>query len=120
MKTWQFSDEDIADVIHGAHGRLNARLGDTVPQGPWDTLGADHKEMITNRVRLVRQGATPEEVQDHWIGYMEERGWTYGPVKDPFLKTHPGMLPWPKLGQYDRLKVMLAFRITYAMTIEVI
>jgi hypothetical protein len=115
MAEREFTDEEIADVVHGAHIRLNARLDDPSPEGPWDTLTGDEQDFIIARVRLIRQGASPEQVQEHWVEWMARRGWTPGEEKDYAAKTHPNMKGLWELPSEQQLKVFLAMAIVREM-----
>jgi hypothetical protein len=112
------SDEDLADIIHGAHARLNARLGDPYSDEPHAALPGWHREMLARRVRLIRQGCSPADVQADWVECMLAQGWKPGPVKDLEKKEHPNLRDYAELDLISRRKVLLAFRIVYALTME--
>lgn len=112
------TDEDIADIVHGAHARLNARTGDSYSDEPFNSLPAWHREMLEDRVRRIRVGQDPAQVQAAWVEVMKDEGWSWGPVKDLENKHHPNLVGWEDLCPDGRTKVMLAFRITYALTME--
>lgn len=47
---------------------------------------------------------TPEEAHDSWVVAYEIMGWTWGPTRDPELKTHPDMVPFSELEQREQDK----------------
>ena len=110
-----FSIDDMADVVHGAHCRLNARLGDNAPDGPWDVLPEDQKDFIRQRVALIESGKSPMEIQAHWVRWMLKQKWKLGPVKDPVKKEHPNLRPLNELEPAQQLKVYLAVAIVREM-----
>jgi hypothetical protein len=105
----------MAEVVHGAHIRLNARLGDMAPEGPWETLSKDSQEFVRHRVRLIVRGVSPCELQADWVRWMVRRKWTLGEVKDPIARTHPNLLPLNELEDAQQLKVYLAVAIVREM-----
>lgn len=46
-------------------------------------------------------------LHDVWARQRLDQGWTYGPVRDDALKTHPDLVPYETLSEeekeYDRL-----------------
>lgn len=109
------SVDDMAEVVHGAHCRLNARLGDNAPDGPWDTLPEEQKDFIRRRVTLIMAGVSPSDLQADWVKWMIKRKWTLGEAKDPIEKTHPNLRPLNELDDVQQLKVYLAVAIVKEM-----
>jgi len=110
-----FSVDDMAEVVHGAHCRLNARLGDNAPDGPWITLPGEQQDFIRARVRLIVRGASPSDIQAHWVRWMTKRKWKLGEAKDPIRKEHPNLRPLNELEPAQQLKVYLAIAIVTEM-----
>jgi hypothetical protein len=50
--------------------------------------------------------AIAENIHEVWAAGRIKEGWTYGPVRDDKLKTHPDLIPYSELTegekQYDR------------------
>lgn len=116
----QMSDDELNKIIERCiwevHRALGAGLNANYISAPYDA-GTDH-EQVANMVRMIRRGASYSEVQDAWLERMAQDGWKYGYDKDPVRKTSPGMTSWEKLGEWDRRKVILAFRICYVLALE--
>jgi hypothetical protein len=108
------TSEQVAQVVHGAHCALNAVLGDPAPDGPWETLTPEHKEQVTRRVRLIREGCGPEAIHQAWVSEMTALGWVPGDVKDPCAvpRTHPCLRPWRELPPDQQRKDTQAIAIT--------
>jgi hypothetical protein len=108
-----FENEEIARVIHEAHRAINIALEDPAPAEPWDALDFEHRDLVINLVKMIKGGASPDDVQEEWIERMEGWGWVYGVEKNPTAEppTHPAMLPWGVLGKWYRAKIALAFSI---------
>jgi hypothetical protein len=107
----EMTDFEIARAVHEVHRAIAYAQNSPFANGPFDSLPPDRQEVVINMVRLIRSGATREQVQDAWVDYMYERGFRYGDFKD-YLSSpprHPGMLPWHKLGTWDRRKVEAAY-----------
>lgn len=59
--------------------------------------------------------AIAENAHDIWARARMDEGWTYGPVRDDKLKTHPDLVPYAKLPdsekEYDRIMAMNTLRL---------
>lgn len=111
-------DEDLADIVHGAHARLNARLGDPYDDEPFAALPQWRQRMLAERVRMILDGFNPAEVHAAWVFRMGARGWRLGPVKDLEKKEHPNLKAYRELDLPARRKVLLAFGIVRALAGE--
>lgn len=47
---------------------------------------------------------TPEDMHSNWRAGKIADGWVYGEVKDPEAKTHPCMIPYDQLPEFQRKK----------------
>lgn len=82
----------------------------------------------THEVRLPEALAPLMEklarnIHENWSQERLRQGWTWGPVRDDNLKTHPGLIPYEELTEdekaYDRITssetlktiLLLGFRI---------
>jgi hypothetical protein len=111
-------NEMIAGCIHDTHRRMNFYLNDPYPAQPWDAIPLESRQIVINLVKLIRKGGTPAEAHRLWVDTMKSEGWTLGKDKDPEKKTHPAMVPYAKLPKWNRKKVLVSFRMTYAMVHE--
>lgn len=89
MPSYGYSDEDIARIAYTLVRELQIVHRDKVSP-PWDHCARWQQESTTEGVRLVRCGATDEEV---------------------WLKAHPPMGPWDELTPAQRDRAMM-FRLT--------
>lgn len=90
--------EAIAYVCHTANAAWNERHGE--PNFPW----ADVRESACDGVEGILRGNTPEQSHESWLRFKEQDGWTFGYVKDADAKTHPLMIPYDQLPEYQRVK----------------
>ena len=111
-----YSDEQVARVCHDANRALQYVHGDPAPSQPWDCETDEIRESVVEGVRAARRGCMSRELHGSWVKFKRERGWTYGPVKDSELKTHPCMLPYDELPQAQRDKDRVFRMIVRAMT----
>lgn len=71
---------------------------------PWDEAPADIKESARQGVFNVMAGKTPEQLHESWMDFKIADGWTYGLVKDYSKRTHPCIVPYAELDEYQMLK----------------
>lgn len=106
----------IAAVCHEANRMWCACNGDH-SQPEW--LDAPHwqTDSAIDGVKhaLRHPDATPEDSHSNWCMNKVEEGWVYGEVKDPVAKTHPCMLPYNDLPEFQRKKDALFLAIVRAL-----
>lgn len=112
------SAEGAARIVHEAHRAYQNILNDPYPNQPWDALDDFARDTVISRVELIRDGWTPGMVQEAWVSRMEQAGWSWGTVKDPFRKTHPELLAWDCCSPESKRKVLMAFRLVYVLDFE--
>jgi len=59
--------------------------------------------------------AKPEDSHQNWMAGKIADGWVYGEVKDPEAKTHPCMVPYAELPEFQRKKDALFLAIVRAL-----
>jgi hypothetical protein len=64
---------------------------------------------------LRNPDATPEKSHQNWMAGKIADGWVYGEVKDPAAKTHPCMVPYDRLPEFQRKKDALFLAIVRAL-----
>jgi hypothetical protein len=112
-----YSDEQVARVCHEANKAMQYIHGDPAPSLPWDCEPAEVRQSAIEGVRHVRCGTTPRDLHESWCAFKRERGWAYGPEKDPEAKTHPCMVPYDDLPQEQKDKDQLFLLIVTALTV---
>lgn len=58
---------------------------------------------------------TPEDMHSNWMAGKIADGWVYGEVKDPEAKTHPCMIAYNQLPDFQRKKDALFLAIVRAL-----
>lgn len=99
-----FSDEEIAVMTHGLNTHYNHVIGDPWVDPPWPGLRPWRQEAIRNGVRAVRSGMTRRELHENWCRVYRDLGWSWGPVRDMYLKLHPCMTDYADLPLDQRRK----------------
>jgi len=112
----RYTDEDIARVIHVANAELQRAQGDPVPSQPWDSEDPAIKANAIAGVKAARDGVTTWLLHERWMADKAAHGWKYGPEKDAGAKTHPCMVPYDELPDYQRDKSRLFVAIVRTMT----
>jgi len=100
----QYSDEEIARVIHTQNAELQRIQGDPVPSLPWDSESDELRQGVIRNVAKARAGMTPRMLHEEWVRDKQEHGWTLGPEKDSERRTHPCLVPYWDLPDYQRDK----------------
>ena len=87
-------------------------------QVAWKDLDVDRRIVVKQNVMATLQGATPEDLHDAWVYALEEAGWVYGETKDPEAKTHPCLVPFEELPDYQKEKDFLFQAAVFAALIN--
>jgi len=77
-----------------------------VPEA-WDGRDSAFRTQFFNVIEMMcgpERKSSPEELHDDWVRAYEVMGWTYGPERDPVIKTHPDMVPFNQLEQREQDK----------------
>lgn len=97
--------EFAAELAHESNRAYCARNGD-FSHLPWKDAQENIKDSARNGVRQIinNPDTTPEQSHENWLAFKKADGWVYGPVKDMEKKTHPCMVPYTDLPEFDRVK----------------
>lgn len=98
----------IAIVCHEAN-RAWCVANDDYSQPSWDSAinGVEHA--------LAHPDATPEDSHNNWMAGKIADGWVYGEEKDPVAKTHPCIVPYSELPEFQGKKDALFLAIVRAL-----
>jgi len=126
----KLTDEQVAWVIHEAHRALQMtdplHPNNVMPAPPWVTMTRRQKAIVTGLPRLVRRekretdpaewlllpdSILAEKAHSLWTEEMIRDGWAWGKEKDPIRKTHPDLVSWPQLPEYEKSKSLQAVAI---------
>jgi hypothetical protein len=116
----RYTDEQVAEVCHGAFAGLQAATGDNFPSPPWLHLAPDLKAAAVEGVRRVRQLGSSLSARDHhqeWVGYMTALGWSRG-RRDAEKRTHPDLADWEDLPVSEQDKDRVFIAIVVALTLD--
>ncbi len=110
-----YTIEGIARVVHEAQRALQFAFSDPVPAPEWNYAPEYMKTALRKTIRLVLQGATPEQTHDLWYSDKMADGWTFGEIKDAHARKHPNMVPYDQLPQREKDKNDLLVSIVAAL-----
>lgn len=113
-----YSDETVAAVVHTALSRLQYEQGDPVPSLPWESETDHIRKGTIEGVRRARAGVTPKQHFENWRKYKEAAGWKYGAEKDSIKKTHPCIVEYDDLPEYQKDKNRTFLYIVMALTLD--
>ncbi len=97
--------EAIARTVHAALREWAAAHGQAdIPE--WRHAPAWMHESTRESVRhaLAHPGSGGRAQHDQWVQQKLADGWRHGPVKDPAAKTHPLIVPYDDLPDWERRK----------------
>ena len=107
---------NIALVCHEAHRAWCAANGDHEHKAWEEAFDYQRGGTIWGIELLLQYPAiSDEDHHNRWWSIMEGNGWTYGPVRDPIAKTHPGMVHYSEMESYQRKKKPLFRAIVMAL-----
>ena len=108
--------EMIAAVCHEANKAWCSANGDD-SHFSWEFAPDWQRDSAIDGVKhaLTYPEAGPEDSHQNWWAGKIADGWTYGPVKDLVAKTHPCMVPYSQLPEFQRKKDALFLAIVRAL-----
>lgn len=92
-----------------AHGQHDIPAWDEAP----DWMHASTRESVLHA--LENGGADGRSQHDQWLAQKTRDGWAHGPVKDAAAKTHPLMIPYDQLPDWERRKDALINALARAL-----
>ena len=102
----------IAEICHNACRTLCKSKADHSLDA-WSEASDGIKESSRDGVRAIVIGEvkSPEDSHNNWTRFKGSQGWKYGKEKDAEAKTHPDMISYDELPEYEKLKDKLFFNI---------
>lgn len=112
--------EAIARVCHAANRAYCYEIGDPVPP-KWEDTDAEFKAGVIQGVEnfLDFGNDDPEASHARWCEYKRKNGWSYGPVKDDYNKTHPNLVEYHKLPEAQKRKDYLFLGVILCLTEQI-
>jgi hypothetical protein len=109
--------EQVARITHEANRLYCEAVNDPSPQPPWEQAPQWQRESAIHGVRLHMANPDLPDSALHaaWMGLKRAAGWTYGPVKDETLKSHPCLVPFDQLPIWQQRKDALFAGIVRAL-----
>jgi len=106
----------IAKVCHEANAAWCRANGDN-SQLPWDLAPQWQRDSAVSGVQFaLANPSAPDSAQhDAWMKDKISDGWTYGAQKDPEAKTHPCLIPFGDLPEFQRKKDVLFRAVVEAL-----
>ena len=110
------ANERIAQVMHEAM-RAWQKANGQAPAPPWSRAPKWMKESSTASVawRIANPRASASAQHDQWLAQKKADGWKFGRVKDAKKKTHPMMVPYRDLPEFERRKDALVNAVVDAL-----
>lgn len=108
--------ESISRTVHEAirawamaHGQTDIPAWDVAE--PW--MQTSTRQSVQDV--LHDKNMSGQTQHEHWVEQKMKDGWRYGPVKDPDQRTHPLLVPYEDLPDYERRKDQLVVAIVKAL-----
>lgn len=101
-----FTPAQIEAAARAAHevNRSYCEVGGDTSQKSWAEAPNWQCQSALEGVRAVIDGKTPEQLHESWMLSKISDGWRYGEVKDAEAKTHPCIVPYDSLPEFQRRK----------------
>ena len=95
----------VAILCHEVNRAYCKSIGDD-SQVPWEEAPQWQKDSALNGVMFHMQNpnSTPADSHEKWLYEKYQKGWVYGPEKDPDKKEHPCIVPFEDLPTEQRAK----------------
>ena len=93
----------------GAHGQHDIPGWDEAP----DWMHASTRESVLHAIEHTAPSGRTQHEQ--WVEQKKRDGWRHGPVKDSGAKTHPLMVPYDDLPEWERRKDALINALACAL-----
>lgn len=106
----------IAMVCHEANRAWCKRNGD-FSQPNWLDAPQWQRNSVIEGVQhaVAHPDATPEDSHNNWMALKMAEGWVYGPTKDTDAKTHPCIVPFDELPEWQQKNDALFLAIVRAL-----
>lgn len=97
--------EAIAAICHDANRAYCILCGD-YSQSLWENAPKWQKDSAIDGVnfRINNPDVTSEDMHNNWMKEKLESGWIYGDIKDASRKTHPCIVEYNKLPEFQQKK----------------
>jgi hypothetical protein len=101
----KLSVEEIAELAHEANKAYCESVGDKSQLGWAEAQDWQRKSAVVG-VQFLMQNpeAKPEDTHQSWVDQKVADGWVYGDEKSVEKKTHPCLLPYSELPEFQRSK----------------
>jgi hypothetical protein len=106
----------IAEVMHEAM-RAWQKANGQAPSPPWNRAPKWMKDSSTASVawRIANPVAPSSAQHDQWLEQKKADGWKFGKMKDAKKKTHPMMVPYGQLPEFEKRKDALVNAVVDAL-----
>ncbi len=106
----------IAQVCHQTN-KLWCEINDDFSQKDWDDAEDWQRESAIKGVkfRIRNPDAGHDAQHNSWMQEKIDAGWVYGKVKDAKAKTHPCIVPFEELPEFQQKKDALFCAIVDAL-----
>jgi hypothetical protein len=100
-----YTNEQIAKVCHQANKAWCEANGDGSQQN-WDYAEQWQQESALKGVQFARENPTAGHDAQHnaWMADKIDNGWVCGELKDADKKTHPCIVPFENLPEFQQKK----------------
>lgn len=108
---------NIAIICHEANKQYCGTVGNDWSQKHWPDAEQRQRDSAIKGVefRLANPNAPVSAQHESWVSDKVANGWVYGKEKDAVAKTHPCIVPYSELPEYQQKKDALFQAIVDAL-----
>jgi len=111
--------ETLARIVHEANRAYCLEI-EQYDQTPWEVTPKiiQHSAIQGIKALAANPELTPEQMHENWMDYKLDEGWGYGETKDIEAKTHPCLMQYDNLPEFEKVKDLLFHSIVHAFLDE--
>lgn len=111
---------NVIQIAQVAHESIKAfcDVSNELTNLRWDECPDWQKQSAIENAKFVldnQDNITDEMMHIQWMNDKLNNGWKYASIKDEMLKTHPCLVPFDELSEYQQIKDRLFINVVLSI-----